>query len=190
MSFKSNGKLLITGEYLVLKGANSLAVPLNYQQTLQINKSENPGLNWISNEKGNPWFQVTYNTLLFEISETNDKKTAKALVNILKAAIDLNPEFQYKLEKSAVTSNMDFERQWGFGSSSSLISNIAYWADIDPFTLHKKVSSGSGYDVITSRAEGPIIFNRDGENFTSKKAEFSPTFSNDIYFVFLGIKKE
>ncbi len=190
MNFRSNGKLLITGEYLVLKGADSLAVPLNFQQTIQIEKSDNPGLNWISKEKGNAWFQVTYDTSLFEITETNDEKTAKALAKILKAAIDLNSEFQNKLEKSVVTTNMDFERQWGFGSSSSLISNIAYWAGVDPFELHKKISSGSGYDVVTSRAEGPVVFNRDADKYTLAKAQFLPSFKNDIYFVFLGTKQD
>lgn len=190
MKFQSNGKLLITGEYLILKGADSLAVPLNFHQSMQIENSEIPGLSWTSKENGNPWFHAIFNTSSSEITKSNDEKTARGLISILQAALHLNPNFKSKLKNSAVISDMDFERQWGFGSSSSLISNIAWWAEVDPFELHKKVSGGSGYDVVTSRAEGPVIFTRNGEKYTLSNAEFSPSFKNDIYFVFLGTKQD
>jgi mevalonate kinase len=35
MVFKSNGKFLLTGEYLVLKGATALALPLKKGQSLE-----------------------------------------------------------------------------------------------------------------------------------------------------------
>ncbi len=36
LKFKSHGKLLITGEYFVLKGAHSLCIPTKFFQTLKI----------------------------------------------------------------------------------------------------------------------------------------------------------
>ena len=36
MVFKSNGKFLLTGEYLVLKGATALALPLKKGQSLDV----------------------------------------------------------------------------------------------------------------------------------------------------------
>lgn len=190
MTYQSRGKLLITGEYLVLKGAKSLAVPLNFQQTLKTEKSENPGFNWVSNQKGETWFQATFNKPLFEFIETNDRKTAKVLIQILKAASKFNPEFQQKLEQTNIITNLDFNREWGFGSSSSLISNIAYWAEIDAFELHKSVSQGSGYDVVIARENGPMIFQRIDENYTLTKANFSPEFKNEIFFIYLGKKQD
>ena len=36
MKFKSNGKLLITSEYLVMKGAMALAIPAKLDQELNV----------------------------------------------------------------------------------------------------------------------------------------------------------
>lgn len=190
MRFQSSGKLLITGEYLVLKGAKALAVPLNFQQTLDITKSDNPGFHWESNEKGKPWFRATFNKPLFEFIETNDRDIVNPLIKILTSALELNPGFGIKLENTNVISNMDFNRRWGFGSSSSLISNIAYWAEVDVFELHKKVSQGSGYDVLISRENGPMVFQLVEENYTLTKANFAPEFKNEVFFVYLGKKQD
>ena len=119
MTYQSSGKLLITGEYLVLRGAKALTVPLNFQQTLDINKSAIPGIKWESKEKGETWFEGSFSKPLFEVIETNDGEIANKLILILKAAIELNAGFMQKLENTHVTSNMDFKREWGFGSSSS-----------------------------------------------------------------------
>ena len=39
MNYYSCGKLLITGEYLVLKGAKGLAIPTKYGQKLSVKKN-------------------------------------------------------------------------------------------------------------------------------------------------------
>jgi len=160
MRFYSRGKLLIAGEYLVLKGAKALAVPLTKGQDLTVEKTNTPGLLfWNSREFGNTWFTSKFDTSLFQLMETSDPKIADDLLNILKTARDLNPDFladkQFGL---LVTTNLEFRREWGFGSSSSLISNIADWAKIDPMALHRKVSNGSGYDVAAARQNGPFFF--------------------------------
>lgn len=190
MKFQSNGKLLITGEYLVLKGAISLAVPLVFQQTLKINESVSPALEWTSFENGVPWFNLKLNPSLFEILNTADEQKADFLLQILKAATKLNPNFQNKLKGAAAVSDMDFKREWGFGSSSSLISNIAYWAEVNPFKLHKTVSKGSGYDVVTSRSDGPLYYCKKGSTYNIENIEFNPHFKENIYFVYLGQKQD
>jgi mevalonate kinase len=190
MNFQSNGKLLITGEYLVLKGATVLAVPLVFNQSVEINKTDTPFLQWKSLEKGNPWFETKIETSLFEIIETTDSDKAIFLLELLNAASLINPAFRKKIAGATVISEMDFNREWGFGSSSSLISNIAQWAEIDPFGLHKMISLGSGYDVVTSRSEGPLLFTKKGDSYKTDKIEFNPPFKNDVYFVFLGKKQD
>jgi mevalonate kinase len=190
MNFQSSGKLLITGEYLVLKGATSLAVPLVFNQSIDINNTGTPFLHWKSNENGNTWFETKINTSLFEIIETTDSETAIFLLKLLNAATLMNPDFINRNAGATVITDMDFNRKWGFGSSSSLISNIAYWAEVDPFELHKMVSAGSGYDVVASRSDGPLYFTKKGNAYKTTKIEFNPPFKNDIYFVFLGKKQD
>ena len=47
-TFKSHGKLLITGEYFVLNGAKALSIPTSYYQTLKVDKIESKIISWKS----------------------------------------------------------------------------------------------------------------------------------------------
>ena len=46
MNYYSNGKLLLTGEYLVLDGAKSLAIPTKFGQDLSVEKIKEPQIIW------------------------------------------------------------------------------------------------------------------------------------------------
>ena len=47
-NFYSNGKLLLTGEYVVLDGAKALAVPTKFGQSLKIKQGSNKQFKWTS----------------------------------------------------------------------------------------------------------------------------------------------
>lgn len=62
-TFYSNGKLLITGEYLVLDGAMAFALPTKTGQNLIIEQGNNKEITWKSYDAdGSIWFE---DTLLF-----------------------------------------------------------------------------------------------------------------------------
>jgi len=191
MKFYSRGKLLISGEYLVLNGAIAIAVPLKKGQNLLVSKNENiPEFTWQSNEYAKPWFSAKIQLPFFDIIETTDQKIAENLVNHLKRAIELNPEFEDKLQGAEITTDLEFDRNWGFGSSSSLVSNVAHWAGVDPFLLHQKVSIGSGYDVILSGLEGPAFFCLQKTGYKVEDANFNKEVTESLYFVYLGNKMD
>jgi len=50
-TFYSNGKLLLTGEYVVLDGALSLAIPTQFGQSLTVKEINAPKLIWKSLDK-------------------------------------------------------------------------------------------------------------------------------------------
>ena len=59
--FYSNGKLLITGEYLVLDGANAFALPTKFGQNLIVEKGSPQKIKWTSlDADGNIWFEDTF----------------------------------------------------------------------------------------------------------------------------------
>ena len=47
-TFRSHGKLLLTGEYVVLDGALSLAIPTVFGQDLKVENNTFGELHWIS----------------------------------------------------------------------------------------------------------------------------------------------
>lgn len=191
MKFYSHGKLLIAGEYLVLNGATSLAVPLTFGQTLEVEKDNKSDiLTWESYEQDKLWLKADINSEFFEIIETTDQHKAEVLLNILKQAVKLNPEFASSLQGAIVITNSEFKFHWGFGSSSTLLSNIAFWAEVDSFQLHEKTSSGSGYDVVVARENGPLFFKKKKPGYEIEKAIFDPQFKDQIYFIYLGTKQD
>ena len=59
--FYSNGKLLITGEYLVLDGAKALALPTKFGQNLIVEEKDNLEIHWKSfDSDGSLWFEDTF----------------------------------------------------------------------------------------------------------------------------------
>ncbi len=140
---KANGKLLITSEYFVLDGAESLALPTKFGQTLEVTESNH--FHWTSkDELGHIWIEIQ------DIDNIEDKNTI-LLVEILKyIGIDrMNGNFCI---------HADFHKDWGLGSSSTLIALLADYFKLNPYELNQKFFHGSGYDIACAFSEHPITY--------------------------------
>lgn len=187
--FHANGKLLITGEYLVLKGALALAVPLNKGQTLSIIASKESGLYWRAETLNGLWFDVRFDDKL-TVLETTDYKKAENLQLILKKAIEQNPSIQKKLNYCSVTTLLEFDPNWGWGSSSTLLHLLSQWLEIDPYQLMDKTIGGSGYDIACAGSNQPIFYQRTkGEHPIITPAHFNPPFIQQMGIVYLNKKQ-
>jgi hypothetical protein len=102
----------------------------------------------------------------------------------------MNPEFLGEEMSFHVVSEANFEPNWGMGSSSTLISNIAWWANVDPFKLNAPVFNGSGYDILCARASGPLIYRLSGTKPLARLVSFNPPFAGSIFFVYTGQKTD
>ncbi|SFU27736.1 Mevalonate kinase [Pustulibacterium marinum] len=190
MKFYSNGKLLITGEYAVLDGALTFALPTKFGQSLEYESNDSHILNWKSyDDLNSEWFQVQIelgNHL--RVIETSDVEKAKTLVEILTTARNFNPDF---LQKGAVVkTELTFPRNWGLGTSSTLINNIASWAKIDAFQLLWNSFKGSGYDIACAQNNTAITYQIQDQKPVIQPLDFKPTFSDQLYFVHLNQKQD
>ncbi len=188
-NFYSNGKLLLTGEYLVLDGASCLALPTKYGQDLTAEKIGPPYLIWESfDENENQWFSSKFELPTLK-SDTNNK-IASTLLNILKEAQNLNPEFLSDGSGLHVKTKLSFPKNWGLGTSSTLINNIALWANIDAFELLKNSFGGSGYDIACAQNNSPVIYQLVDEKPSVEIVNFNPSFKDHLYFVYLNKKQD
>lgn len=186
-----NGKLLITGEYLVLNGAQALAVPVKFGQRLQVDDSCRQKIEWKSiDHQGTQWFSGSYSLDSFEILETSNPTIAVYPQRLLRAAQNLNSGFLANSEGCSVIATLNYPQPWGLGSSSTLIAAIARWAKVDPFSLHFAVSKGSGYDIACAESKGPILYSVHNHTPAFEEIGFHPDFSANIFFVYLGKKKD
>ena len=190
-TFYSNGKLLITGEYIVLDGAIALALPTKMGQNLIIEDGSDKKIIWKSYDSdGSIWFNDTilFSDIVSKNSfENNEVKTT--LVEILYQSYKLNPSFINDSDGYIVSTNLTFPKFWGLGTSSTLINNIASWLQIDAFTLLKNAFGGSGYDIACAQNYSAILYQLANEKPLVKTISFNPTFKDNIYFVYLNKKQ-
>lgn len=188
-TFHSNGKLLITGEYLVLDGAQALAIPTSYGQTLNISTSEEKILHWKSiDQNAHIWFQEKFD--LNDLSPSAHSPVSDKLSNLLRQARELNPQFLRVTKGSIAETRLDFPRDWGLGTSSTLVNNIAQWAGVDPYELLDSTFGGSGYDIAAAGHELPILYRRSAEKVTIKETAMKWEFTDLLFFVFLNKKQD
>ncbi len=188
--YKANGKLLLFGEYAVLDGALSLAIPTKYHQTLEVKAHRGSDLLWESyGHDKELWFEAQLSLYDFSALRTSDEQIALSLQKLLKGAVRFNCEFLDKWNGFKVISKLNFPREWGLGSSSTLIHLVAQWADIGSFDLHFKVSNGSGYDIACAGASGPLTYRLTDDELHYSEIDFEPPFADQLYFVYLGQKK-
>lgn len=190
-TFYSNGKLLITGEYLVLDGAKALALPTKFGQNLIAEQSGNQEIKWKSfDADGSVWFEETipFSEIISKTPFENES-VKNTLITILREAYQLNPNAILNSEGYIVSTQLTFPKKWGLGTSSTLINNIAQWFDINAFTLLKNSFGGSGYDIACAQNDCSILYHLEQGKPIVEKASFHPTFTENLYFVYLNQKQ-
>jgi mevalonate kinase len=190
--FYSNGKLLLTGEYLVLDGAKALALPTKFGQNLIVKKGNNQEIKWTSFDfDGSIWLDETFSFEDILTKKTSDTATSKrnTLIEILHEGHLLNPDFITKTEGYCITTTLTFPRNWGLGTSSTLINNIAQWLAIDAFVLLNNSFGGSGYDIACAQNDFPILYYLENGNPIVEKVDFDPKFTENLFFVYLDKKQ-
>lgn len=191
--FYSNGKLLLTGEYLVLDGAKAIALPTQCGQSLTIENIDEPIIHWTSFDADNSiWLEAQFPIDGLRgalVNETDDTK--KRLLNLLVTAMQCNSKFLDDKHKGyKITTYLDFNRSWGLGTSSTLINNLGQWARVNPYRLLNKTFGGSGYDIACASANAPLVYVLDDPlNPTITKANFNPSFKDQLFFVYLNQKQ-
>jgi mevalonate kinase len=188
--FYSHGKLLLTGEYAVLDGAKSLAIPTKYGQLLEVDIIDELAIYWKSiDNTGKVWLETSFT--FKQLANNNisfNTEVETTLFNIFRELHLLNTPlfektgFQFK-------SILEFDRDWGLGSSSTLINNLANWAEIDAYKLLSKTFGGSGYDIACAQHSQAIYYTKTNNNIIVEKAEFNPPFADSLYFVHLNKKQ-
>ncbi|CAL67921.1 GYDIA family GHMP kinase [Christiangramia forsetii] len=196
--FRSNGKILLTGEYAVLNGAKSLALPTKMGQSMEVSEAQKNRISWTSyDENDNIWFQSDFEfengdfTHIISLEDQKDlekQEIAKRLRQILKVAFSKNSE-AFSDKGYIIKTKLGFNRKWGLGTSSTLINNLAQWLKIDPYYLLQNSFGGSGYDIAAAGSNLPITFQLTDNGPVNFTADFNPTFKEELFFVYLNRKQ-
>jgi len=190
--FYSNGKLLITGEYVVLDGATAFALPTKFGQFLEVENTNTQTIIWKSYDAdGSVWFSdtISFDTIMAKQNSGEQNAIRKKLIDILHEAYKLNPSFIDHSKGYAIKTKLTFPRFWGLGTSSTLINNLADWLKINPYHLLQNSFGGSGYDIACAQNNQGILYRLDNENPIVTTLKFEPEFRKNLYFVYLNKKQ-
>lgn len=191
-TFYSNGKLLITGEYLVLDGAKAFALPTKFGQNLIIEASEGNKINWKSFDcDGTIWFEdeIPFSSIIRKERFDDNKNIKNTLIEILHQAYLMDSDFIASSKGYTVRTELTFPKFWGLGTSSTLINNIAQWLKIDAFELLRTSFGGSGYDIACAQNCSPITYQIINEKPVIETIDFKPDFLDKIFFIYLNKKQ-
>lgn len=183
---KASGKLMLTGEYVALCGAKSLALATHMGQSMLV--SIQPGQNFLQWKAFLPnksiWFEATFLLPNLRTITCTDDQAAEVIATLLKTS-----GYKFKRDTSyTVETLLEFDPSWGLGSSATLIANLANFTKANAFKLLEKSFGGSGYDVAVSLANQTLIFQKDAEP-QWQTIDFHPAFADDLLFIYSGKKR-
>ena len=186
----SHGKLLLTSEYVVLDGAVALAVPTKWGQEFLVKENADGKslVIWTALHQGKSWLEATIDYQRGLVLATNIPESA---VFILKVLMQLKDVSKIQLQENfsySVTTDLQFPANYGLGSSSTLMNNLAQWADINAFELNETCLGGSGYDIAVAQEKSAILYTNAPERII-QKVNFDPAFKNDLIFIHLNQKQ-
>lgn len=190
-TYRSHGKLLLTGEYAIMFGALGLAIPLNRFQETQIAKKrdQQPQLYWKAYDINGLWFEAQWYLPEFTLQATNDEEKSIFVHNLLQAIRAENPLFLIDGFSYAATHFCNFNIHWGLGSSATLLVNMCRWASVDPFRVYFKLFKGSGYDIAAAQSNTPILYSLHNQLPSLEPIVFNPPFLEQMMLIYSGNKQ-
>jgi len=190
--FRSNGKLFLIGEYVVMDGAKAFALPTKYGQCLFVEEStelENIIMWKALNHDNSIWFEATFRLSDLDIIFTTNTKLSASLQQILLQVKTLNSTFFTSNKAYKIQTKLEYPKEWGLGSSSTLIDLISQWIEIDPFQLNALTFNTSGYDIACAHHNSPILFSNQSK-IEVKELILDWDFKDQLFFIYLNQKQD
>lgn len=173
--YTSSGKFLLTAEYSVLQGAEAIAVPTILGQSLAIKPNSAPCfLRWQAFDNHHQLWLIADFDQNFKVENTSGLEQAELLGALLRHAFTNSNSIA---PGTLIETNLEFNRKWGLGSSSTLVHLVAQLAGCNAMELYFKIFKGSGYDVAVAIEDAPIQYQLVNQKATWQAIKIPSVFS-------------
>lgn len=189
--FFSHGKLLLTAEYFVLDGAKALAIPTKLGQDFSVKTLEDnlSTIHWKTYREGSLWLEAIIDYRTMSVVKANLVDAANFILKIFKTLKELQSPI-FNTNSYELSCNVQFPENFGLGSSSTLMTNVANWAQVDAYELNDKALGGSGYDIAVAKKGHPLFYTRLKDHKIVERIHFNPSFKEDLLFIHLNKKQD
>lgn len=187
----SPGKLMLTSEYFAIDGALVLAVPTQLGQEFFFEEvvNDQSTIVWEAFHQNKLWLRAVINYHTWAITETNIPDAAAFILNVLRNVQSLSTHIFQSNSSYYLKTNLQFPANYGLGSSSTLMTNLAQWARIDPFTLNDMSLGGSGYDIAVAEAKSAVLYQNKPDRIVQPLI-YEPAFKEELLFIHLNQKQD
>ena len=180
---------MLCGEYAVLCGALAIAFPTKFRQCMEV--EYRPGTGWIHWQsydfEGFQWLRCSFHPD-DDCSQHPLKNVLQPIQAMLRCVRERNAGAMPSDKDVTFRVKASFRKEWGLGSSSALIANIARWSGVDPWELMQLSFPGSGYDVAVAFHGKALTYRLDGGARDIRFLEYIPSWLEDFRVVFTGKK--
>jgi mevalonate kinase len=157
---------------------------------MQVQTGDTPAdeLHWSSlDDKGEEWFKAVFRrNAMHDFTKPEEQRLAQIFISVQQQS----SEAYDKLWGSSVVLQLEFPRQWGLGSSSTMISLLSQWLEVNPYQLLEDSFGGSGYDLACATAEGAILYQRrSGDLPLVSPLSWEPEYRDQLFFAYQGHKQ-
>lgn len=160
-------------------------MPLSLGQNLQVSSYTKDEILWeCFNENKICWLEIRFSEDLV-ILQTSDREKALIAQKLLSLIKEKAPQLLLKGIHFKFT--LEFNRQFGFGSSATLISLLGQWSGVDPYYLSEQTFGSSGYDIAAATAPGPFVYSR--KNKIEEYCTLPEFITQHLLFIYLGEKQ-
>lgn len=175
----------------MLDGALALGVPVRFGQHLRVVPvMDNGSHQWVSlGYDGLPWFEGRFSPQ-GAYQGGSDAGVGERLEGLFQAIKKQRPGFWQDKSALRFEARLSFPREWGLGSSSTLVAALGLWAKVDPFALLADTFGGSGYDLACALSGQPVLFQRRDGVAHYVECPYKPPFAGHICFVYLNRKQD
>tara|TARA_B100001778_G_scaffold138112_1_gene113542 strand:- start:1544 stop:2452 length:909 start_codon:yes stop_codon:yes gene_type:complete len=189
MFFQSNGKILLSSEYLVLDGAKSIALPSKKTQELHVTKKTMDSIVWKSyDHNNNLWFEEIFKLKKNKLTYDGEKNIISEKLLKLFNHIHKFKDVSNSLGNQFIT-KLNFDRNWGLGTSSTFVNNLAKWAEINAYELLYSSFKGSGYDIACCDKNCPITYSNLNNSVSINEIKLNSLFRENVFLIYLGRKQ-
>ena len=188
----SPGKLLLTSEYVVLDGALALAVPTKWGQEFFFEETQDgfSTVFWEAYHQDILWLKAEINYKTWKITSSNLPQAAAFILKVMQNVQKLSGDKFRSASSYHLKTNLQFPADYGLGSSSTLMNNLAEWAGIDAFELNELSLGGSGYDIAVAKEKSAILYLKTDDERLIKAVDFNPVFKDELIFIHLNQKQD
>ena len=182
---------MLTSEYFAMDGALVLAVPTKLGQEFSFVEIEDEAsfIYWKAYHQGVLWLDVVINYKEWRLVSTSIPKSGDFIMKVLRNLQYLSSTKFKSAHSYQLSTNLQFPANYGLGSSSTLMVNLAEWGDCDPYELNAMSLGGSGYDIAVAKEKSAVLF-RNKPEIKVQNVTFDPAFKDELIFIHLNEKQD